>query len=484
MKTTIKLHIKMFLLVAFLWQQANAQETEETYSGSSQSHETRTINTVLPLTSTASRVEVDVIDGLAIFQGDIVLGRVDEIQSGGRGGTAITADAYKWPNGIIPYEIPSGDQRDSLVVVQAVTEMTAQTNLTLRPKTASDTDYIRFNLNSSGYSSPVGKSGGPQNIRITNNPRKGKIMHEICHSAGMYHEQSRTDRDTHVRVDTMNVIVNKRKNFRIYTQSSLYATRGGTDVGSYDYGSIMHYPKFSSFAIDPSTPIITPIPTDVPIGQRTALSAGDIAAINSIYPSSSSSSSSSSSTTPSTTPGTSSTSDTNSSLNITYAIQLVPQTTDVSCWAASAAMIVGWRDQISIEPRDIARGLNGWRNYFYNGGLPPDNVDMFHHWGLQYEYPQSYTVQGFADLLAVGPLWVATDLNNNPHVVVVAGIQGDGTPEGTLLTIYDPWEQGMTRYRASNRGSTYQETYQQFVTRQERLATRELSEPSAFYIAY
>src|SRR4029434_2401733 len=29
-------------------------------------------------------------------------------------------------------------------------------------------------------------------------------------------------------------------------------------------------------------------------------------------------------------------------------VELVPQMTNMSCWAASAAMIVGWREQISI----------------------------------------------------------------------------------------------------------------------------------------
>src|SRR5204862_3928343 len=38
-------------------------------------------------------------------------------------------------------------------------------------------------------------------------------------------------------------------------------------------------------------------------------------------------------------------------INVKYDVQLVPQQTEYSCWAASAAMIVGWRDRKSIDPQ-------------------------------------------------------------------------------------------------------------------------------------
>ncbi len=56
----------------------------------------------------------------------------------------------------------------------------------------------------------------------------------------------------------------------------------GDDVGAYDYGSIMHYPR-DAFSIDGSD-TITPTDPAAVIGQRTALSAGDIAAANSVCP--------------------------------------------------------------------------------------------------------------------------------------------------------------------------------------------------------
>lgn len=57
----------------------------------------------------------------------------------------------------------------------------------------------------------------------------------------------------------------------------------GDDIGAYDFGSIMHYP-LTAFSVNGSntiTPIAT-VPPGVTVGQRNGLSAGDIAAANSL----------------------------------------------------------------------------------------------------------------------------------------------------------------------------------------------------------
>ena len=41
--------------------------------------------------------------------------------------------------------------------------------------------------------------------------------------------------------------------------------------------------------------------------------------------------------------------------SIGYRVPLIPQTTVMGCWAAGIAMILGWRDQLSIDPSTIAR---------------------------------------------------------------------------------------------------------------------------------
>jgi hypothetical protein len=67
-------------------------------------------------------------------------------------------------------------------------------------------------------------------------------MHEMLHAVGFFHEQSRPDRDNHVRVLYENVIENQKSNFNKEHPSKI--TTSGTP---YDTQSIMHYGS-SSFS--------------------------------------------------------------------------------------------------------------------------------------------------------------------------------------------------------------------------------------------
>lgn len=486
MKSNKYIRILTAMLFGFFLQVTVAQEGyPDNTSGT-----TREINTTLPFTNVQTTIKVKEIDNKYIFEGDILIPR-----SGGRGGAVTTSTSARWPNSKMPYVIASGHPKRA-DILWAINHISTSTNVCIVPRTT-ESDYVEF-IYTPGICglSFIGKTGGRQVIEIGDrcgSKTKGSTTHEIMHALGFYHEQSRDDRDTYITVNGSNITSGNAHNFRKYNQSWYhYFWPEGRNMGNYDYGSIMHYGPTAFGKPKPGggrMTTIVPKRSGVTIGQRNRMSATDIASINGIYPTACSASSSTSTTASSDDPGTSdsnsSTSSTSGSLDISYPIRLIPQTSRVSCWATAAAMIVAWRDNLSsISPEDIARGINGWRTYFYNNGLPPDNTEMFSVWGFQYDHPQSYTVEGFASLLQGGPLWVATDLQNGAHVVVVAGIRGDGTPNGTILKIYDPWEQGMTSFRSSNRGSVYELTYQEFVNRQETLAFRELSEPSAFYVAY
>ena len=171
------------------------------------------------------------------------------------------------------------------------------------------------------------------------------------------------------------------------------------------------------------------------------------------------------------------------SFNIQYNVELVPQQTGMSCWAAGAAMLVGWYDRVSIDPEEIASQIGYWAQYD-SRGLDFNDIDMANHWHLKVEPAQSYTVEGFVTMLGVyGPLWVGT-MEGGPHVRVVAGAQGDATPEGTILTIYDPWQQGMRRFRSSNTGSVYQETFAEWQRKNNELAESLEDEPAPVFVLH
>ena len=144
-------------------------------------------------------------------------------------------------------------------------------------------------------------------------------------------------------------------------------------------------------------------------------------------------------------------------------VEPVPQMTGMSCWAAAAAMVVGWRDRVSINPEEIARGAGHWAEY--NTGLyPNDHDDLARAWGLAMEPGMSYSVQGFADLLQDnGPLWIGVALPSG-HAVVAIGVSGDGTPDGSVVHYHDPWPVGTGAANQSKPYSQFMAEYENRMT--------------------
>ena len=141
--------------------------------------------------------------------------------------------------------------------------------------------------------------------------------------------------------------------------------------------------------------------------------------------------------------------------DVWHEVPLVPQRTGMSCWAAAAAMLVGWRECIDVDPEEVASGVGAWEAY--RDGLEPEDVqDLAKAFGLEVEPVRAYGVREFRDLLErSGPLWVG-EASPGLHVVVVAGMHGDGTPDGTWVRIADPWPE--------ERGERYAITFRQLTS--------------------
>lgn len=158
-------------------------------------------------------------------------------------------------------------------------------------------------------------------------------------------------------------------------------------------------------------------------------------------------------------------------------VQLIPQTQAMSCWAASIAMIAGWRDQRYFSDADFAGGSPYALSVFKsNKGWERNDLALLDEVGFVAEPAQSYSVDKFRELLEkYGPLHVTAWMPGT-HSRVVQGLIGDGTPEGTWVYIKDPWEKGMQAFRPANQGSDYVITYAQLMQEMEALAGRENAE--------
>jgi len=124
-------------------------------------------------------------------------------------------------------------------------------------------------------------------------------------------------------------------------------------------------------------------------------------------------------------------------------VPLYQQTSNASCWAAAAAMIVSWRDQVSISDSSIASKVPVFDAY-KRGLFPSERRPLADAWNLVPEPPASYTIAAWRQMLAdSGPIYL--DMNWSPgsggHARVLVGMTSGGAADGsdTVMYLHDPW---------------------------------------------
>ena len=233
-------------------------------------------------------------DGRAFFEGDIVLGTVEELQAPTTGlgfgiqSGVVTGNQYRWPDNTLPYQFAADVSPEFLAAYRQSFTAAAQhyndhTNIRVVERTPANAhlypDYVEV-VASDGCWSYVGRQGGKQTLGVyfaygQQLCSDGAVIHELGHSIGLWHEQGREDRDAYVTIHWENIQDG-------YAYAFDQHITDGDDVGPYDYASIMHYGETAFSKNGQKT--ITPNDPNARIGLRDGLSPGDIAALNSLYP--------------------------------------------------------------------------------------------------------------------------------------------------------------------------------------------------------
>jgi len=141
------------------------------------------------------------LKGYKIIEGDIIVPENffdPQIQAAWR-------QLRQWPGGQVPFRFHPNvtpANQNAMRAAMAEWERVANIDFTLRINEGDWVEIRDDTLNASA----VGRVGGRQEIMIFNWNNRWIMCHELAHCLGYWHEQSRPDRDTYVRINWENII--------------------------------------------------------------------------------------------------------------------------------------------------------------------------------------------------------------------------------------------------------------------------------------
>ncbi|PTA69037.1 M12 family metallopeptidase [Deinococcus arcticus] len=211
-------------------------------------------------------------DGYLMLEEDIILADLSEAAPQG---TYVVDTRYRWTGRTIPYTFASNvPQAIRDRVTAAAANIRSNTNVIVTPRT-NQANYVQITYNTgTSCASSLGMVGGRQTITLADRCTTGTIIHEFGHAMGLFHEQTRPDRDSYVQIQWSNIPTDWHSQYQIRSGSRGY--------GAYDFDSIMHYPAYFDGKL-----AIKPLNSSVDLnrmGQRNGFSTIDKSTVNFMYP--------------------------------------------------------------------------------------------------------------------------------------------------------------------------------------------------------
>jgi hypothetical protein len=245
-------------------------------------------------------VTYQVRNGMAVVEGDMILGPVSSMGNGAtvpsagsqplvsqtNGMGTVHADSVSisytsnslWPsvNGVytIPYIITGSSDNLNSALTYFNQQFAGFMQFQLRSGQA---NYVNISVEGGGSEglSNVGMVGGPQLLDCGEACAVTTWIHEMGHTVGLLHEHQRPDRGNYVTLNLANAdLPNVPGNFTLLTFNY-------QDIGLYDLASIMEYGAFDFSKA--GLPVIESIPAGMPLSNDTGYSAGDIDGIERLY---------------------------------------------------------------------------------------------------------------------------------------------------------------------------------------------------------
>jgi len=225
-------------------------------------------------------------DQLLALQGsDLDNWDLGEVNSSQPSHNAIKNRNYFWPRNTVKFAFNTTLRSDEKTHVRRTLEnLQTKLNYCIRFVESIFGPHVVVNNERTGCWSWVGAAaqalGEPYqklNLQSDGCMSTGTIEHEFLHTVGLYHTQSRSDRDNYVEIIWANIGSSKRHNFNKYSSDKIDHFNL-----PYDYKSIMHYGArdFGNGQITIRT--LDPTKQNV-IGKQREVSAGDIELVKKMY---------------------------------------------------------------------------------------------------------------------------------------------------------------------------------------------------------